>query len=349
MLNEKFLYELLETPSPSGFEFEIQKKIINEMKDVSDVVYKNQNYNVINAINPNSKMRVLLSGHIDEIGLVINEICNDGTCKLTKTGGIRPHMYIGQHVNVVKFTKDGYKFIPGVIGYCPNYNTDIKVKDLILDLGCSSKEECSKLVSIGDPVIHMNTYQKLNGDFLSARALDDRIGAFISLEILRKCKEKKCKVGVYASTTVGEETTYRGAHSLTEEVNPTCSIVIDVTYANDIRYSNDLTGDIKLGNGPALTKGSIINPIMEERMMESCNKLNIKPQLEAFYERTFTDADAIYNKKNGVPVYLVSIPLRYMHSSVEVCKLSDVEEIIDVITDFILSLDENISFNRFDY
>ena len=346
--NEEFLCKLLKTPSPSGYELEIQKLVMEEMKPFADKVYTHQNYNVIHAINIDSKMKVLLSGHIDEIGLVINEIKDNGTCRVERTGGVRSYMYMGQHVEVIVRRDGKVTKVPGVFGYLPDMGKkEIEVRDLVLDLGTKSKEETLKLVNVGDPVIHMNDYVKLFGSMFSARALDDRLGAFICLEVLKRVKERGSKIGVYASTTVGEETTGRGAQAAAYQVKPTCAIIVDVTYANDLPYRENLSGTVALGKGPALCIGSEMNQVMFERMKKAAAKLNMEVQYELAPSRTFTDTDDIYHSEAGIPSYLVSIPLRYMHSSVEVCDLKDSEEIIELITEFICELEEDTSFDPF--
>jgi len=339
----ELLYKMLETPSPSGSELNIQKLIIKEMKDVADKVITHHNYNVINVINPEAKTKILLCGHVDEVALYIEKIETNGTCKLTNAGGARPYMYLGQHVRVI--TRDN-KEVYGVIGYLPNMN-NLKVTDLVLDLGTSSKEETMKLIEVGDPVVHITNYTNLQNDFLAGRALDDKLGAYIVLSVLRKVKERHTPLGVYASTTVGEETTGRGAKIAAALTNPTLAIAIDVSYATDLNYRENLTGDTSLGNGPILTKGSLMNPVIHNRLLECAKRLGINIQLDIATSRSYTDADDIYDKGMGIPTYLISIPLRYMHSSVEVCSLKDVDEIIDLLVEFILSFDESTSFDPF--
>ncbi len=345
--NKDFLFEMLKKASPSGYEFEIQKFIMKEMKDYADVVYTHHNFNVIHGINPDSKMKVLLAGHVDEIGLVIEEIYSNGTCRVASTGGARPHMYLGQHVNVyAKDFEGNINVVPGVFGYLPNMNNrEIKVSDLILDLGVDSKEEAEKLVRIGDCVVHMNDYVELANGRLSARALDDRLGAFICLEAMKRVKERGGKNGVYVSTTVGEETTGRGAMASAQIVNPTCAVIVDVTYASDIKYRENLNNPVSLGKGPALTRGSLINQKMERLIVKTAKELNMNVQFEISTSRTYTDLDNIFSRHDLIPCYLISIPLRYMHSSVEVCDYKDVEEIIELITEFIMKLDENTNFD----
>ena len=196
-----------------------------------------------------------------------------------------------------------------------------------------SEEETEKIVSVGDPVIHYNDYRLLNENILAARALDDRLGAFIALETLKRVKEKKTKNGVFVSTTVGEETTGRGAKSAVNLIKPTCALIVDVTYANDVKHLEKCSGEVSLNKGPVLTYGSLMNRKMHEMMVELCKKNNIKMQFDLSPSMTYTDTDDMFSSYDGIPCYLVSIPLRYMHSSVEVCDLRDVEKIIELFTD----------------
>lgn len=339
----ELLYKMLKTPSPSGSELNVQKLIIKEMEGISDTVIKHHNFNVINVINPDSDVKILMCGHIDEVGLYIEKVNENGTCRLARAGGVRPHMYAGQHVRVINANNEEVR---GVIGYTPNMEK-LTVQDLLLDLGTSSKEETLKLIQIGDPVVHVIDYQELQNDFLAGRALDDKLGAYIALETLRRVKEQGTKLGVYASSTVGEETTGRGAKMAAEVVNPTCCIVFDVSYATDINYLSGLTGDTSLGKGPILTRGSLMNPKIHNLMVEHAKNLGINIQMDIAPSRTYTDADSVFERCEGIPTYLISIPLRYMHSSVEVCSMKDVEEIIQLMVEFIMKFDPNMDFDPF--
>ena len=350
MLDLKLLYKMLETPSVSGYELEFQKMLINELKDIDDNTYKHHSLTVTHVINESSKVKVMLLAHIDEIGLIIENVEDNGICKLTNVGAIKPYMYLGQHVVVYHKTESGeIKQIPGVIGNNPKMTTDnMTVEDLNLDLGTSSKEETLKLVSIGDIAIHEYTYKMLEDQKLSARALDDKIGAYICCEVLKRIKESKVDKGVYFVATTGEETTGRGAKFATAYVTPTCAIALDVGSATDVKYRDGFTHEVKLGNGPILTIASHANPILTNKIIASSKKLNINLQPAVEIARTYTDMDNIYLQEKGIPSQLISIPLRYMHSSVEVCSLKDIEQIINLLVDVIKNMDENDTFDPFE-
>lgn len=342
-MNKEFLYELLSIPSPSGFEYKMQSKIMDYLKETSDKVYKHHSGNVINAINLDSKMKVLLSAHADEIGLMITDITSEGYCNVTSAGGIRPGSYVGQKVNVVCL--DG-KMIPGVIGVKSNsFDHKVEAKELFVDLGVDSKEEALKLVKPGDYVILDTKYMPLANDRFSSRALDDKIGCFIISEALKKAKEKKAKVGIYSLTSVGEETTMRGAAFGPKMVSPSMALIVDVTFTTDTHGVG--TGSVKLGGGPVLCHGSIVNKEINHLLEESAKRLGIEVQYEIAVGRTGTDADRIYFTDAGIPCALISIPLRYMHSPSEICDMKDVEQIIDLIADFLVNLDESQEFNPY--
>lgn len=346
-MDKKFFEKLLTTPSVSGKELYMQKLLIEELKDIDDEVITHHSYNTIHVVNKESKIKVMLAAHIDEIGLIIEEIQSNGTCKLTNVGAIKPEMYIGQVVNVVKFTNNAYKYIPGVIGYNPNYNTGkMTVRDLILDLGTTSKEETLNLVSIGDVVIHQDKVTYLENDLISSRALDDKIATFICCKVLKRIKNES-KNGVYFASTVGEETTGRGSTFATSMVNPTLAIILDVGSSSDVAYRDNFTRDVKLGNGPMFTIASNGSEILCNMLKDIANKNNIPYQEVVEYSKTWTDFDTIYKQNGGIPSTLISIPLRYMHSSVEVGSLKDVEHIVNLLVEFIKSLDESITFDPF--
>ena len=346
-LNLELFEKLLTTPSISGKELHMQKLLIEELKDVDDEVITHHSYNTIHVVNKESNIKVMLAAHIDEIGLIIEQVLDNGICKLSNVGAIKPEMYVGQTVNVVKFNKNGYEYIPGVIGYNPNYNTGkMSVEDLNLDLGTFSKEETLKLVSIGDVVIHQDKVTHLKNDLISSRALDDKIATFICCEVLKRVK-KESKNGVYFASTVGEETTGRGSTFATSMVNPTLAIILDVGSSSDVAYRNNFTRDVTLGKGPMFTVMSNGSEILCNMLKEIAIKNSIPYQEVVEYSKTWTDFDTIYKQNGGIPSTLISIPLRYMHSSVEVGSLKDVEYIVDLLVEFIKGLDESVSFDPF--
>lgn len=346
-MNKDLLIKLLNTPSPSGYEYHIQKMLNEELEPFRDELITHHSYNCCHVLNPDSNVKVLLLAHIDEIGLIIERVLDNGICKLTNIGSIRPQMYMGQHVNVVKFKDDEFTYIPGVIGYTTNYEKgNVEVEDLNLDLGFKSKEEALKHISIGDPVLYQNKVDFLENNLISSRALDNKVSVFILTEVLKRLKGNTNN-GVYVCPTVGEETTKRGAIFAAKMVNPTISITLDVGSSSDVHYRNNENREVSLGEGPILTISSYGNHILNKMLKDTALKHNIKHQTVLEISKTWTDFDEVYKQNDGIPSELISIPLRYMHSNVEVASLDDVEYTVNLLVELIKSLKETDEYNRF--
>ncbi len=342
-MNLDYLHKLLKTKSPSGYEMPMQTLVLDELKEVADEVIKHHSGNLVNIINPNSKESVLLSAHADEIGLMISTIDSEGYLHVAKAGGVRAFTYPGQKVTVV--TLDG-RHIPGVVGIGKGVGEKkIEVSDLFVDLGVDSKAEALALCKPGDYVIFDTEFKMLANNRITSRALDDKIGVFITSEALRQAKERQTKNGVYSLTSVGEETTLRGASFAGFIKKPSCAIIVDVTFTTDSHGPGE--GDVKLGGGPVLCESTIVNKEMNRLLREAAKRLNIPLQYEIAVGRTCTDADKIYFTEDGIPCALVSIPLRYMHSPAEVVDLKDVKMCIDLIAEFIVSLADGQEFNPY--
>lgn len=345
-MDKQFFYEMLKTDSVSGNEIKLQQKILNHYQAVSDEQRTDETGNVINIINPESSVKILMSGHIDEIGLVVTGYTNDGFLKVTQAGGIYVSGYLGHQVVVHTTKQDLYGSV--VCTRSLANNKDIRVGDLTIDIGAASIKQAKEWVNIGDTITFDTHIREMLDDKISARAIDDRGGAFIILEAMKKAKEMGCQNGVYASTSVGEETSMRGAYFAASRVEPTMAIVVDVTYASDYPGVNDYdSGHVELGKGPVLCMSSIVSKKMNEKMKEIANKLDIPYQIETFVGRTGTDGDKIHFAGKGIPVCLVSLPLRYMHTPTETCDEKDIKNCIDLIAQFLCEVDEQFDLNPF--
>lgn len=342
-MNKEFLYTLLDSMSVSGHEIPLQKKVIAEMTPYCDSIRTDYTGNVISILNPDAPFKVLLAGHIDEIGLVVTHIQSDGMLRVTNAGGIRAEMYPGHKVAVYGANGVVYGAVIPV-----KDKTEVKVGELIIDIGAKDENEARQFVQEGD-VAHFHTYhEELLGDRLCARAIDDRGGAFIILEALKRAKERGCKIGVYAATTVGEETSMRGAHWAGSAINPHVAIAVDVTYAQDYPGTNpNASGKVELGKGPVLCNSSIANSKVNELLKSIAKEKEIPYQVETFVGRTGTDADKIHFANTGIVTALVSLPLRYMHSPSEVCDLKDVENCIELLANFLCTIDETTVLDPF--
>ncbi len=344
-MNKEFLYTLLDTMSVSGYEIPIQKKVIKEMTGYCDKIMTDYTGNVICVINPEASFKIMLTGHIDEIGMIVTQIQGNGLLKVARAGGICPNVYPGHQVVIYGREKTIYGT---VIRNGDTNKADLRDGNLTIDIGAKDAADARKYIEEGDPLI-LNTYHQemLNG-YLSARGIDDRGGAFIILEALKRAKEKGCKIGVYAATTVGEETTMRGAYWAGSRIQPDAAIAVDVTYAQDYPGTNPHeSGEVCLGKGPVICNSSLSNRKINDLMKACAKKKNLPYQVESFIGRTGTDADQIHFTGKGVVTALLSLPLRYMHSPAEVCHLDDIEHAIELLAEFLCCVDENMDFNPF--
>lgn len=344
-MNKEFLYTLLDSMSVSGHEVSLQKKVIEEMRPYCDEIRTDYTGNVISILNPDAPFKVMLAAHIDEIGLVITQIQDNGLLRVGRSGGVRPSTYPGHQVVVHGHAGP----IFGSVIYSKSLDkADLKVNELYIDIGARDEADARKYVQEGDP-IHQHTYHNelLNG-FLAARAVDDRGCAFIILEALKRAKERGCNVGVYAATTAGEETTMRGAYWAGANIQPNVAIAVDVTFASDYPGTDAAeSGPVKLGKGPVICNGSITNRKINDLLKICAREKGLPIQVETYMGRTHTDADKIHFSGTGVPTTLVSLPLRCMHSPSEICHLDDIENSIELLAAFLCSIDETFDPDPF--
>ncbi len=340
-MNREFLKDLLSTPSVSGYEDAIQQKALDFGKDFAHAQHTDPSGNAISVVNPDAEHKILLCGHIDEIGFVVTHIDSSGLLHLTGAGGVRPRLYLGSPVQV---WHEG-TMVSGVIATSSDLLKKDKTEasDLLVDIGAVSKEEAQKAVSVGDPVCADVQVRELLNDCFTCRALDDRTGAFVVLEAAKEAAKQGASIGIYAATTVGEETSGRGAYYAATRVLPDCAIAVDVTWASDAPGTspND-TGEVKLGGGPVLCIASVVNKKMNALLRETAEELQLDLQWEVATGRTGTDGDTVNRVGEGIPMALVSIPLRYMHSSVEVGSWKDIENCIHLLSAFLVRLSQEM-------
>lgn len=344
--SKDFLLELLHTASPSGYEMAIQKKWIAYTKPFAHDILTDHAGNAIAVLNPTADFKVLLAGHCDEIGLVINRIDDQGFLHIDKVGGISPKVAVGMKVDILGYNKR----ITGVIGANAEHHggveDEVTFEDLYIDCGAKSKEEMEQFVQIGDLAVYKREPEFILNNRLSARGLDNRTGAFIVAEVIRRLSEQELNVGVYAASTVNEETNMGGAFFAGAGIKPTLGIACDVTFATDYPSVNkNKYGDVDLDKGPVLAKGAPINRKINLLLEAAAKRLNMNVQYELTPRMTGTDADKIRYTGEGVPVGLVSLPLRYMHSPVETVSLNDIEEEIQLLVEMISNLTGKESLN----
>ena len=351
-MNRDFLKTLLNTVSVSGCEEANQEHALAFGRQFAHTQFVDAVGNAVSVVNPDAPCRVLLLGHMDEIGFRVTHIDDAGLVHVQRAGGVRPSLYVGAPMQIIHETAENGAVVRrkvegvGVVTDDLVKNAEVKDKDLLIDIGASTKEEAAAVVAVGDPVCADTTvHELLNGHF-SCRALDDKTGAFVILEAAKLATQRGAKAGIYANTVVGEETSGRGAYFAAAKIRPTCAIAVDVTWASDCPGTDPAeTGLVKLGGGPVLCLSGMVNKKMNALLQQIAAEKNIPVQFEIAGGRTHTDGDTALFTGEGVPVALVSVPLRYMHSSVEVGNWNDLEACIELIAEFLLRIDADFDYS----
>ena len=345
-MDRVFLTEMLSAGSVSGSETELEKKIFDYMQDKADLVSVDEMGNVTAVLNPSAAFKILLTGHADEIGLMVTAIDSGGNLMVTDIGGIYPTTYPGHKVRI--YTKNGVIFGAVANSRETAKNNDLKASDLRIDIGAKDREDALKYVEPGDTVTFDTDMRELLNDCICGRALDDRIGVLVVMEALAKAREKGVSVGCYSTATTSEETTCSGAYFTASRIRPNIAIAVDVTYTSDnCGISEALTGNIRLGKGPVLCNNPTIHKKLNAILRDCAKSLNIEVQTEAANGTTGTDGDTIHLTGTGVPFALVSIPLRYMHNPDEVVSLKDVQACIDLLAEFLCACSEDMNLKPF--
>ncbi len=345
-----FLKQILETPSASGYEEPVQKIVREYVAGFADEVRTDLHGNVIVAKNPNAPFRIMLAGHCDQIGLIVQHIDDEGFIFIQPIGGWDPQVLIGQRMIV--WTSSGP--VPGIIARKPiHLQTDEekkqvpKMKDLWLDIGAANKEEVKKLVRVGDSVTVELEFRQLLNNCAVSPAMDDKAGCWVVIEALRRAclKNKKLACGVFAVSTVQEELGLRGAKTSAFGINAQVGVAVDVTFATDCpTIEKKEEGEVRLGKGPTIHRGPNMNHKVVEKLIEAAEGNGIAYQLVASNRATGTDANAMQVNAAGMATALVSIPNRYMHSPVEMISLDDLDKAADLIAAFIASVEPNGDF-----
>ncbi len=344
----EFFRRILETPSPSGYESPAQQIVRDYVADFADDVRTDVHGNVIAVRNADAPLRLMLAGHCDQIGLIVQHVDDDGFLYVQPIGGWDPQQLIGQRMTV--WTDGGPVF--GVIARKPiHLMTDEdrkkvpKIKDLWLDIGAKDKEDVEKLVRIGDAVTVELGFTEVRNNRAVSPAMDDKAGAWVVLEALRRIDGTKLDCGVFAVSTVQEEVGLRGARTSSFGIDPHVGIAVDVTHATDCpTIEKKEEGDVQLGKGPVVYRGPNMNPKVVKRLIAAAEEHEIDFQLGAEGRATGTDANAIQINRAGVAAGLVSIPNRYMHSPVEMISLDDIDRAADLLARFAESLTADAEF-----
>jgi endoglucanase len=328
----EFLSSLVQAPSPSGYEQPVARLFRAYTTGFADKVTTDVAGNVVAVLNPDAPMRVMLAGHMDEIGFIIHHIDENGLLYFSAIGGHDSTTPLGQRVWV-----HGTERVPGVVGRKAIHLLDPdeldkkpKMKDLWIDVGASSREEAEAVVRLGDVVTYQSEFQSLMGERATARAFDNKAGLFVVAEALRLLREEgglDPQVGVYAVGTVQEEIGSRGAQVAAFGIAPQSGLAVDMGHATDYPdVSKTRHGQLDIGKGPGIDRGANTNHAVFALLTQAAQEDGIPYQVHVTAGPTPTDAKAMQVNRGGMATALLNVPLRYMHTPCEVLSLKDLED-----------------------
>ncbi len=343
--SKSFLEKYLNNASPTGFESSGQQIWIDYLKSYTDTYFTDTYGTAVVVINPEAEFKVVIEAHADEISWFVNYITAEGN------GGSDHQIAPSMRVNI--HTPNGP--VKGVFGW-PAIHVRISgkeqapsLKNIFVDCGCNSKEEVLKLgVHVGSVITFEDEFIVLNKKWFTGRALDNRIGGFMIAQVARRLKEKKKKLpfGLYIVNAVQEEIGLRGAQMIAHRIKPDLALITDVCHdTNSPMYDKKLSGDQKCGKGPVLTYGPAVHNNVLNMLIEVAEKNKLPFQRASASRSTGTDTDAFAYSNEGVPAALISLPLKYMHTTVETVHEDDVEHVIDLMYEFLLQLKAGHDFS----
>lgn len=349
----QFLQTLLDMPGPSGFEVAAARVWRAEAGAFADRVDVDVQGNSMATLEGGGGPRVMLAGHIDEIGVMVTHIDDDGFLYVDGIGGWDPQVLVGQRLRVL--TRKGE--VPGVVGKKPIHlmkpdekEKAVKLAELWVDVGARDRDAAlARGVRVGDPAVVDARLVELGDGLIASRSADNRIGAFVVLEVLRRlaADARRPYAEVTAVATTQEEIGYSGggARTAAHRLDPQVAVVVDLTFSSDAPgIDRKQVGEHKLGSGPVLTRGSATHTLVFERMAEVAEREGIPYTIQGSPRFTSTDADAIYLQRDGVATAVVSVPNRYMHSPNEVVSLDDLDAVVRLIAAFVRDLREGDDF-----
>ncbi len=350
--SEKFLENYLNNPSPTGFESDGQKLWLHYLKPYIDEYFTDNYGSVVGVINPESEYKVVIEAHADEISWFVHYITKDGFIYLRKNGGSDHMIAPSKRVNI--HTDKG--IVKAVFGWPAIHTRQLKeetpsLKNIFLDCGCDSKEQVEMMgVHVGCVVTFEDEFIILNKNRYVGRALDNRVGGFMIAEVAKMLKENKVKLpfGLYIVNSVQEEVGLRGAEMISRRIKPDVAIITDVCHDTATPMVDKIeNGDQKSGDGPVLTYGPAVQNNLLKYIIDTANKHKIPFQRAAASRATGTDTDAFAYSNEGVTSALISLPLRYMHTTVETVRKEDVENTIRLIYETVVGLKKGQDFRYF--
>ncbi|NQU75343.1 MAG: M42 family metallopeptidase [Planctomycetes bacterium] len=336
----EFLKQLLSAPTPSGFESPGQKVWCQYARQYADEVHTDAYGNAVAVLNAGGDPKIMFDGHADELGMMVKYIDEKGFISVQRIGGVDPALVRGKRVNI--HTNKG--IVKGVVGATAIHllprEGEKKVPkwpELFVDIGASDGKEAKKKVRVGDVITFAYDFEMLNKNVSVARAFDNRVGTWCAIEGLRLAKAhvgkgKQLNCAIYACSSVQEEVGGAGAAMNVANVKPDAAVVVDVTHATDSPGIDVKEhGEVKMGEGPTLSIGRENHPVLSEHVVAAAKAEKIPLQFEAFSISGGTNALSIYTKNGGVPSVVLSLPNRYMHTTVEMIDMRDLQRIAELL------------------
>jgi putative aminopeptidase FrvX len=349
----KFLENYLNNPSPTGFEKEGQKLWLEYIKPYIDSYFVDTYGTVVGVINPDAKYKVVIEAHADEISYFVNYITKEGYLYLRRNGGSDALVAPSKRVNI--FGEKG--IVKGIFGWPAIHVRKIEqdkaptIETIFLDCGASSAEEVAEMgVHVGSVVTFEDEFTVLNDKYYVGRALDNRVGGFMVAEVARMLKDNKKTLpfGLYIVNAVQEEIGLRGAEMIAHRINPDVAIITDVTHdSQSPMYEKKTAGDISCGKGPVITYGPAVQNNLRDLIINTAKETDIPFQRAAATRATGTDTDAFAYSGSGVASALISLPLKYMHTTVETVHKDDVQNVINLIYETIVRIEDGQDFRYF--
>ncbi len=343
----QFLKEYINTASPVGFESNGQKRWLSYIKPLVDTTFTDPYGTAVGVINPKSPFKVVIEAHADEISWFVNYVTPEGLLYLKRNGGVDHQIAPGQRV-IIHGKKGPVKAVfgwPAIHTRIHNTETrepNPKVENLFLDCGARSKKEVEELgVHIGAVATYQDGFDELANDYFIGRAFDNRIGGFMIAEVARLLKENKKNLpyGLYVVNAVQEEIGLRGAEMIARRIKPDIAIITDVTHDTSTPMVNKIIeGDVTCGKGPSLAYGPAVHNKLLDLVQDVAEKKKIPVQLRTVSRSTGTDTDSFAYANDGCPSVLISIPLRYMHTTVEMLHRNDIEQTVHLMYETLLTL-----------
>lgn len=349
----QFLEAYINNPAPTGYEWEGQRLWLNYLKPYIDEQFIDNYGTAVGVINPKAPYKVVIEAHADEISWYVNYITSDGLIYVIRNGGSDHQIAPSKRVNI--HTDQGV--VKAVFGW-PAIHTRHgekeeapQLKNIFLDCGCTTKEEVEALgIHVGCVITYEDEFMVLNDRYYVGRALDNRVGGFMIAEVARLLKENKQKLpfGLYIVNSVQEEIGLRGAEMIAQRIKPDVAIVTDVTHDTTTPMISKITqGDLSAGKGPVVSYAPAVQTNLNKLLIKTAEDRGIPFQRQASSRSTGTDTDAFAYSNGGVPSALISLPLRYMHTTVEMVHKEDVDNVIRLIYESLLNIKEGQDFRSF--